>query len=420
MITRPKGTYDLLKEDSVIYNNLLGAWIEICDLNNYKFIKTPTFEASSLFHRGVGETTDIVTKETYDFKDRGNRDITLRPEGTAGIVRAIIENKLYANTNNYLKYYYYGPMFRYERPQSGRFREFNQLGIEVFGNVSPYVDAEVINLGIKYFNSLKIDNVTIKINNLGSKEDREKYKKVLVEYLKKHEDELCEDCKTRLETNPLRALDCKKDADKEFFKNMPKISDYISDEGKKYFEELLSNLEALDIEYEIDEKLVRGLDYYDYAVFEYVTSDERLAGASTICGGGRYNNLVKNLGGPDLAGVGFAVGYERLATIVKSLDLVDLKDAIDVYIAPIDAKNISDALIIGTDLRDAGFKCEIDYRDTNFKNKMSTASKMNASFAVIIGEEELKDYSVVLKDLKTKEEKKISINNLADELYINF
>ena len=420
MIQKPKGTYDMYGEMVEKYNYLKRIFADLMNEYNIKYIDTPIIESSSLFHRGVGETTDIVTKETYDFKDRGNRDITLRPEGTAGIVRAIIENKLYANTNNYLKYYYYGPMFRYERPQSGRFREFTQFGVEVFGNVSPYIDAEVINLGVKFFNNLKIDNVTIKINNIGSKEDREKYKKVLVDYLKKHEDELCDDCKTRLETNPLRALDCKRDANKEFFKNMPKISDYISKEGKEYFEELLSNLDALEIEYEIDEKLVRGLDYYDNAVFEFITNDERLEGASTICGGGRYNNLVKNLDGPDLAGVGFAIGYERLASIVKSLDLIDTSETLDVYIAPIDIKNISDALIIGTDLRDAGFKCEIDYRDTNFKNKMSTASKMNASFAVIIGEEELKDYSVILKDLKTKEEKKISINNLADELYINF
>ena len=268
MITKPKGTYDLYGKDAENYRYLLGRFEDVCLVNNYQYMKTPTFESSNLFHRGVGETTDIVTKETYDFKDRGDRDITLRPEGTAGIVRAVIENKLYANTNNYLKYYYYGPMFRYERPQSGRFREFNQFGVEVFGEMNYLVDAEVINLGVMYFESLGIKNIKIKINNLGSKEERKKYRDELVKYMSKYKDSLCEDCLNRLETNPLRILDCKKDSSKEFFKNVPKISDYLSKESKDYFDKLLETLECLQIEYELDETLVRGLDYYDYACMD--------------------------------------------------------------------------------------------------------------------------------------------------------
>ena len=420
MITKPKGTYDLYGEDTKIYDYVLDTFRGECSLNNYEFIKTPIFESSTLFHRGIGETTDIVTKETYDFKDKSGRDLTLRPEGTAGVVRCLIENKLYANTNNYLKYYYYGPMFRYERPQSGRFREFNQFGVEVFGKMNSYIDAEVINLGVKYFLALGIENVKIKINNLGSKSDREKYREALIKYLKPHTDELCEDCKVRLEKNPLRVLDCKIDSDKEFFKNVPKIEDYLCDESKDYFNELLDNLNALEIEYEVDNSLVRGLDYYDYAVFEFVTDDEKLKGASTICGGGRYNDLVSTLGGPDLGGVGFAIGYERLAEIVKTLGLVKTSDPVDVYVAPVTENELSDAFIIGCMLKDAGYKTEIDYRDTSIKNKLSHANKLDVTYFVIVGEEELKHYEVKLKDAVTKEEKLVKINDLVDELNINF
>ena len=419
MIAKPKGTYDLYGKDSFVYDYALDTFKGICGLNNYEFIKTPIFESSNLFHRGVGETTDIVTKETYDFKDRGDRDMTLRPEGTAGVVRSLIENKLYANTNNYLKYYYYGQMFRYERPQSGRYREFNQFGVEVFGEMNSYIDAEVINLGVKYFKTLGIETITVKINNLGSKEDRNTYKEALVKYLEPYKDELCEDCQTRLVKNPLRILDCKVDGDSEIFKGIPKIENYLSDESKAYFKELLETLDALEIKYEIDDKLVRGLDYYDYAVFEFVTEDEALKGASTICAGGRYNDLVKTLDGPALAGVGFALGFERLSEILKTLDLVPEISPVEIYIAPVTENELSDAFLIGTSLKDCGFKTEIDYRKTNIKNKLANANKLNVTYIVIVGEEELKNYSVKLKDAQTKEEKVISINDLADELYMH-
>lgn len=420
MITKPKGTYDLLGSDSVIYDYALDAFKGICELNNYDYMKTPTFEASELFHRGVGETTDIIKKETYDFLDKKGRSMTLRPEGTAGVVRSLIENKLYANISGYLKYYYYGPMFRYERPQSGRFREFNQFGVEVFGPMSPYIDAEVINLGVKYFQILGIDNIKIKINNLSSKQDREKYKTALVEYMSKYKSELCEDCLERLEKNPLRILDCKIDSDKDFFKDAPKISEFISPESKEYFDTLLSTLDSIEIDYEIDENLVRGLDYYDYAVFEFVTEDKSLSGASTICAGGRYNDLVKTLGGPELNGIGFALGYERLQEILKSLELTPKGDDLDIYVIPVTTEQLPDALIIGTMLKDAGYKTEIDYRDVSLKNKYSQANKMNTNYIVTIGEEELKNYTVKLKDAKTSEEKTIGINDLVEELDMNY
>lgn len=420
MITKPKGTYDLIGSDTYIYEYALDTFKGMCELNNYEFMKTPTFESSDLFHRGIGETTDIVKKETYDFKDKKGRDMTLRPEGTAGVVRSVIENKLYANNNGYLKYFYYGPMFRYERPQSGRFREFNQFGVEVFGKMNPYIDAEVINLGVKFFEVLGIENIKIKINNLSSKEDRIAYKKALVEYMSQFKNELCSDCLERLEKNPLRILDCKIDGDKDFFKDAPKISDYVSEESKVYFKELLEILDALEINYEIDDGLVRGLDYYDYVVFEFVTEDKHLSGASTICGGGRYNGMVKELGGPDLEGVGFALGYERLQEILKTLELAPKVSPVDVYVIPVTNEQLSDAFIVGTMLKDAGYKTEIDYRDVSLKSKFSEANKKNPSYMVIMGEEESKSYSVKLKDAKTGEEKTVGINNLVEELDINF
>ena len=419
MITKPKGTYDLLGSDTFIYDYALDTFRGMCELNNYEFMKTPTFEASELYHRGIGETTDIVKKETYDFQDKKGRDMTLRPEGTAGIVRSVIENKLYANNSGYLKYFYYGPMFRYERPQSGRFREFNQFGVEVFGKMNPYIDAEVINLGVKYFQTLGIENIKIKLNNLSNKNDRMAYKEALVKHMAKYKDELCADCLERLEKNPLRILDCKIDGDKDFFKDAPKISDYVSEESKAYFNELLETLDSLEINYEIDEGLVRGLDYYDYVVFEFVTEDKHLSGASTICGGGRYNEMVKELGGPELNGIGFALGYERLQEILKTLELVPQKSPLDVYVIPVTKEQLSDAFIVGTMLKDAGYKTEIDYRDVSLKNKFGEANKSGTNFIVTLGEEEVKSYSVKLKDAKTGEEKTFGINNLVDELDIS-
>ena len=417
MIKKPKGTYDLYGEDAIIYEFLLDIFKGMCENGNYKLINTPTFEASELFHRGVGDDTDIVTKETYNFKDRADRNLTLRPEGTAGIVRSIIENKLYANTTDYLKYYYYGSMFRYERPQAGRFREFNQFGVEIFGPMDYYTDAEIINLGVNYFRSLGLKDIVVKINSIGSKEERDKYKDSLIKYLEKYESELCSDCKRRLKTNPLRALDCKVCQDKEFFKNNPKISDYLNKDSKNYFDSLLELLTDLEIEYEVDENLVRGLDYYDFTVFEFMTNDERLGSAKTICGGGRYNNLVSTLDGPDLNGVGFAIGVERLMELCKSIETEKLirKEPL-IYVASVAKEQKSDAFIIGLDLRDMLFKVHIDYRDIALKKKITNADKIGANYMIIIGEDEIKNFSVILKDMLTKEETTVKINNLAEEL----
>ena len=306
MITKPKGTYDIYGESAQYYNYINGVFASVCEYYNYEYIRTPIFEDSGLFHRSVGETTDIVSKETYDFKDRGDRHLTLRPEGTAGVVRSFIENKMYGDASQPKKLYYSGTMYRYERPQAGRFRELSQIGVEVLGCDSPLMDAEVISLAYRILEEMGIDNSTVKINTLGDNDSRENYRAALVQYLEPHVGDLCSDCQKRFSTNPLRILDCKVDKDSDVLKNAPSIMDYLNEESKARFQELLTYLSLLDVDYEIDPNIVRGLDYYNHTVFEIVADFDHLGNASTLCGGGRYNNLVANLDGPDTPGIGFA------------------------------------------------------------------------------------------------------------------
>ncbi|MDD4036434.1 MAG: histidine--tRNA ligase, partial [Bacilli bacterium] len=310
LIQKPKGTYDLYGHESknlIYFQNLVNL---LCEKYNYTFIKTPMFEKSELFHRGIGAGTDIVSKETYDFKDRGDRDMTLRPEGTAGVIRSLIENKLYIDLP--LKTYYMGSMFRYERPQSGRFREHTQFGVEVFGSDDPMIDAEVISIATNLFNILGLKGIKVNLNSIGSIEDRVNYRKDLIEYFKPHLDDLCEDCKNRIEKNPLRILDCKVDNNKDFFKQAPLITNYLSEDSKAYFEKVKTYLELLNIEYTINPRLVRGLDYYNHTIFEIEADIKDFGSQNVICGGGRYNGLVANLGGPDISGIGFGMGIERV------------------------------------------------------------------------------------------------------------
>ena len=316
MIQKAKGTYDVFGEYGKKIKELEKIMNSLMEKYNYEYIRTPHFEASELFHRGVGETTDIVSKETYDFIDRGNRNMTLRPEGTAGVARSYIENKMYGDSINPRKLWYYGPMYRYERPQSGRFREFYQFGVEVFGTNSPMMDAEVISIPVNFYKILGLKGIKVNINTLGDKESREAYRKALLEYFKPHLNTLCEDCRSRYEKNPLRILDCKVDADKDIMKNAPKIIDYLNDDSKSHFESVKKYLEVLGIEYTVNPNLVRGLDYYTHTVFEVEASVEGFGSQNVLCGGGRYDHLVEMVGGPSTPGVGFAMGIERLMTAV--------------------------------------------------------------------------------------------------------
>lgn len=415
MITKPKGTYDLLGVDAKI-SNYINHEIEDFMINyNYEYIRTPVFEATELFHRTVGDGTDIVTKETYDFKDRGDRNITLRPEGTAGVVRSVIENKIYGNKNDPIKLYYNETMYRYERPQSGRFREFTQFGIEVFNSDDALIDAEVISLGYNLLVSLGLDDVVVKINTLGDASSRENYTNALVSYFKPHINDLCEDCQKRIKTNPLRILDCKVDKDSEVLKNAPKISDYISKESKERFNKLKTYLDNLDINYEVDENIVRGLDYYDECVWEYMLDDDIALG-----GGGRYNSLVENLGGPYLPGIGFALGIERIILKLKEkISDKKLENIIDVYIMSVSDEEKIYALKISQDLRLNNVITEINGNNLSLKSQFKVADTLNAKFLIILKNEDLQKGLITVKDNITKEEVKVDESEIVDYILGN-
>lgn len=412
MLQKPKGTYDIYGKRSLMMNYLKEVFSNLIDKYNASYFETPMFESSELFHRGVGETTDIVSKETYDFKDRGDRNMTLRPEGTAGIVRSFIENKLYAESLP-LKAWYMGPMFRYERPQAGRYREFYQIGFECFGTYDPMMDAEVISIVYNFFNLLGLKGVKVNINTLGDKESREMYHKALMDYFKPYLNELCDDCNRRFEKNPLRILDCKVDADKEFMKCAPRMTDYLNEVSKEHFSLVQKYLDAMNIAYEVNSNIVRGLDYYTHTVFEVVADIKDFGSQNVLAGGGRYNNLVENIGGPSVPGVGFAIGVERLllALEYEGLDNIEF-NPVDVYIFGASDNEKEYIMKLANDLRGSGFKIDVDYESKSFKNNFKRADKLKSKFVIIIGEEEVKTKVLTVKNNKTKEEYKVSIDEL--------
>ncbi|MBR2833908.1 MAG: histidine--tRNA ligase [Bacilli bacterium] len=416
MIQRPKGTYDLYGEDvnKVLYlRKLITA---LMDKYNYKYIKTPMFESSELFHRSVGETTDIVSKETYDFVDRGNRNITLRPEGTAGVVRAFIQNKLYADSMPF-KVYYFGSMFRYERPQSGRNREFMQFGVETFGSELPVADAEVISIMVNFFRLLGLKDIKVNINTLGDIESRLSYRKALLEYFEPYLGDLCDDCKKRYKNNPLRILDCKVDGKKGVMKKAPKINDYLNEESKDHFEKVKEYLSSMGIDYVVNEHLVRGLDYYTHTVFEVEANIEGFGSGNVLGAGGRYNNLVEDIGGPKTPAVGFAIGIDRLLLALDAcnIDLV-LEETPDIYAFGLSDKEFSYTLSLVNKLRLSGFNVDMDLNGRNIKNNFKHADKIKAKFVLLVGEEEIKNNVLTLKDNDTKEEYKVEIENLIEFL----
>ncbi|MDE5539430.1 MAG: histidine--tRNA ligase, partial [Bacilli bacterium] len=404
MITKPKGTYDIYGLDAKYYNYITNVFATVADFYNYEFIRTPIFEASELFHRSVGETSDIVSKETYDFKDRGDRNITLRPEGTAGVVRSYIENKMYGNVAQPIKLYYYGSMYRYERPQAGRYRELSQFGVEVLGCDSPMMDAEVISMAYRALEEMGIDNVTVRINSLGDNESRDNYREALVKYLEPHINDLCEDCQNRLKTNPLRILDCKVDKDSEILKNVPAILDYLNEDSKKRFNKVIEYLQYLDVDYQIDQNIVRGLDYYNHTVFEFVADIESLGNANVLGGGGRYNNLVENLGGPSTPCVGFACGIDRLMLILKELNKDrEMENSVDVYVMAVSDEERATAMRLTQDLRWSEIKCELDTLDKGLKAQFKQADRLHARMLIILNDEDLSKGLITVKDNLTKE-----------------
>ena len=408
MISKQKGTYDLYGEEARKVLALRNIFENIMNNFNYSFIRTPVFESTELFKRTSGETSDVVSKEMYEFKDKKDRSLALRPEGTASVARCFIENKLYTDLPR--KFWYFEPMYRYDRPQKGRYREHFQFGCEAYGSNDARVDAEIISIPYHLFETLGLEGVKVRINTLGDNESRENYKKALVDYLKPHIDSLCEDCKERFNKNPLRILDCKVDKDNEILKNIPKTIDYLNEESKTFFDEVLSYLDSLEICYEVDPKTIRGLDYYTHTVFEIEANIKDFGAQNVLCAGGRYNNLVENLDGPATPAVGFGLGSERLLLALEheNIDIVD-KKSVDVYVIPMtDDKSFSFSLVYL--LRTLGLSVETDYLNRKLANNFKYAEKINAKYTVVIGEDEIEKEYFTVKNMKTREEEKVSKN----------
>lgn len=420
MITKQKGTTDIygIKGAKWLYiDNLID---EVCSKYNYKYIRTPIFEATELFHRGVGDTTDIVTKETYDFKDRGERAITLRPEGTAGVVRSFIEEKMYGDATQPVKLYYKGTMYRYERPQNGRLRELTQFGCEVLGCDDPYIDAEIISIPVTFLKSLGFKNIKVKLNTLGSNISRDKYRTALINYLTPYKNNLCSDCQERIEKNPLRVLDCKVDGETDILKNAPTILDYLTKEDKERFDKVKHYLDILEIPYEIDEKLVRGLDYYNHTVFEITADVEGMGAQSTLAGGGRYNNMVESLDGPATPAMGFACGLDRIYMALELEDIdLDIKNWLDIYIMYVSDTEKDYATYLCQNLRINGFDVEMENMGRSLKSQFKQADRLNTKYLIILNDNDINNKEIKIKDNLTKEELVIKEDELIDYLSMN-
>ena len=403
-----RGTYDLYGENKRKAKRVVAVGSRIVEKYGFEEIETPIFEFTEVFSRNLGDTSDIVTKEMYCFEDRGGESLTLRPEGTAGVVRAFISEGMQQNLP--VKLYYTGPMFRYERPQKGRQRQFTQFGVELLGVETPQADIEVIAMAYEFIESLGLaGTVTVEINSLGDKESRDAYREKLVAYLKENYDKLSEDSKSRLERNPLRVLDSKEECDKAVVANAPLYQDSLNEASKAFFETVLKGLDNLGIKYRLNNRLVRGLDYYSHTVFELVT--DKLGAQGTVLAGGRYDGLVEQMGGGAVSGIGWACGVERLSMLLEE----DVSLPRPIAVIPVGEENNLKAIEIAYKLRKAGLRVDQAYSG-NIKKRMMKANKINASKAVIIGSDELKENKVTVKDLSTGEQKSVMIENIVEEL----
>ena len=408
MIQAQKGTKDILPDEVSNWQKMESIAQNVFSKANFKEIRTPIFEATELFARGMGDSTDIVNKEMYTF-EKSERSLTLRPENTAGVVRAYIEHG-FSRLPQPVKLWYKGPMFRYERPQAGRQRQFHQVGVEMFGTKEPSADAEVINLAVKYLNELGLDNLDIEINSLGCPECRKNYRAAIKEVLKPYLKDLCEDCNFRYEKNPLRILDCKVDSCKAIFEKeeIQKVilGDFICDECKEHFEKVKEYLTALQIPYTVNKLLVRGLDYYNRTVFEIKSNN--LGSQNAVCGGGRYDSLVETLGGVQTPAVGWAMGLERLNSLISKPE----NERLDVFVV---AENMTETFKIIEELRNAGFSAEFDYANRKFKKQLDKAAK-SAKYALILMDDEINSGTITLKNLDTSEQVNVSRSNYLENI----
>ena len=411
-LQKPKGTQDILPADSAKWQYVENVARETFKKYNYGEIRTPMFEHYEVISRSVGDTTDIVTKEMYDFHDKGDRHITLRPEGTAPVVRSYVENKLFApEVQKPVKVYYIGSMFRYERPQAGRLREFHQLGVECFGSKNPATDVETIAMTYQLFNTLGIKDVTLHLNSLGNTESRLAYRQALIDYLTPMRESLSKDSQRRLDENPLRVLDSKEKEDKVAVENAPSILDYLDEESQAHFDEVRTMLDSLNIPYVIDTNMVRGLDYYNHTIFEFITTIDK--SELTICAGGRYDSLVEYFGGPETAGFGFGLGLERLLLVLdkQGIELPE-EESLDVYIAVLGSGANGKALELIQAIRYQGFKAERDYLGRKIKAQFKSADTFKAKTVITLGESEVESGQVNVKNNATREEVTVSFEEL--------
>lgn len=413
-IKAPKGTKDTMPRDSYKVQYIEKEFSELCRLYGFREVRTPMFESTELFNRGVGETTDIVQKEMYTFEDLGHRSITLKPEGTSPAVRAFIESHDYAEMQP-TKYYYDTPCFRYERPQAGRLREFHQFGVENFGTPDMMADAEVIALASDFIKKIGIEDVELRINSVGCRECRPVYRKALQDYLRPYYEELSDISKDRFEANPMRIIDSKDATDQSIAKDAPYMLDYLCDDCKAAFEAFKANLDAMDISYVVDPRIVRGLDYYTKTAFEFVTT--KIGAQGTICGGGRYDHLVEEIGGPSIPGVGFGLGKERLLILMEQNDIiVDDPNVPDISVSFIGDKARLYALDLVHKLRAGGVSAIIDTLNRNLKGQMKYANKLNARYSVVIGDNEIEKGIVTLKNMHSGEQKEINAIDITKEI----
>lgn len=411
MINIPKGTKDMLPQEAYKWHYVENIARETAAEFGFKEIRTPMFEHTELFLRGVGETTDIVTKEMYTFDDKGGRSMTLRPEGTAGVARCFIENGLQQGVMP-MKAYYIASVFRYEKPQNGRLREHHQFGVECYGSDSPSADAEVISLASTILKKVGLTQIELNINSIGCPECRAKYNKALKEYIGANLHLMCGQCQARFEKNPLRILDCKEEKCKAITANAPKILDYLCDDCKAHFEKVQAILTSLDVPFKVNSGIVRGLDYYTRTVFEFVSTD--IGAQGTVCGGGRYNNLVEEVGGKPTPAVGFGMGLERLLLVLENTNNLQAEpETIDVYVASLGEEAQNQARKIVAQLRSEGIKAETDIMDRGIKAQMKYADRVGAKYVVVIGDEELENGVVNIKNMQNGETQSHSIENLA-------
>ena len=418
----PKGTHDIFGDEVRGYDYIEQVLRGVAETHGFSEMRTPVFEQTELFTRSVGESSDVVQKEMYTFLDKGGRSMTLRPEGTAGVMRSIVTNKLYATNVDFpLKAWYLGPIFRYERPQAGRYRQFSQFGVESVGVTNHYHDAEVIMMGYYMLRMLGFKNVELKINTLGDKASRASYKEALKAYFKDHLENMCGDCKTRYEINPLRILDCKVPADQEIAKNAPKLRDYLSSEAEDYFNKILALLDDFEIPYVIDDNLVRGLDYYSHVVFEFHYTSASGKNLGAVGAGGHYSDLLKEVGGPALEGVGLAFGVERIYGLLHDEGLLkDTVDHHDISVMALTPNALDLCYGITSALRLEGFRVDMNMEAKGFKQQFKRAERKNSSLAIIIGEDELASGEVIIRDFVKQEQRSVRLEEMMKEIHSFF